>query len=302
MELPKSAAIGLDWDRSGDAFTSPDLGGDDQDHDQYLLFGNQIQDGRIEVDITPLEGTEGYDGRLKKEAGIVFRASSGLEQGYYAGLGGWNGKFFLARIQPGTWQELSKNGRASSLRYDQSYKLAVEFVGSSITVYENSVPVLQVKDELLRTGQWGFRARKTKAIFRNIQVSGSKPRCFVVMPFSSELTFIYGLIKTIVESHGFECIRADEVFVSRPAIDEIRDQIAKADLVIVDFTGKNTNVYYEAGLADAWKKSWIVLSQSASDLTFDVQHIRTIIYTDRMGSDQRFSEELTNALKAIRNP
>src|SRR5688572_20124800 len=33
--------------------------------------------------------------------------------------------------------------------------------------------------------------------------------------------------------------------------------LAGADIVVVDFTNRNPNVYFEAGLADAWKKKWI---------------------------------------------
>jgi hypothetical protein len=39
--------------------------------------------------------------------------------------------------------------------------------------------------------------------------------------------------------------------ISRPVVEDLKALIAQADLVIVDFTGKNPNVYYEAGLADA---------------------------------------------------
>jgi hypothetical protein len=74
------------------------------------------------------------------------------------------------------------------------------------------------------------------------------------MPFSSELSYVYRVIKELVEGNGMTCVRADEVFVAEPAIEEIRRQISQADLVIVDFTGRNPNVYYEAGLADAWNK------------------------------------------------
>jgi hypothetical protein len=49
--------------------------------------------------------------------------------------------------------------------------------------------------------------------------------------------------------------------------------------VIVDFTGKNTNVYYEAGLADAWKTDWIILTRSSAD---DVRHLRPIRYSNTM--------------------
>jgi hypothetical protein len=68
--------------------------------------------------------------------------------------------------------------------------------------------------------------------------------------------------------------------------------LAGADIVVVDFTNRNPNVYFEAGLADAWKKKWIVLAQSTNDLAFDVQHIRTIIYSNKMGADSKLRESL----------
>jgi SAM-dependent methyltransferase len=74
--------------------------------------------------------------------------------------------------------------------------------------------------------------------------------------------------------------------------------LAGADIVVVDFTNRNPNVYFEAGLADAWKKKWIVLAQSTNDLAFDVQHIRTIIYSNKMGADSKLRESLEQALKA----
>ena len=61
-----------------------------------------------------------------------------------------------------------------------------------------------------------------------------------------------------MESYGLKCVRADEVMVSRPVMEDVKQMIAEADLVVVDFTGKNPNVYYEAGLAEAWQKPAIV--------------------------------------------
>jgi hypothetical protein len=130
-----------------------------------------------------------------------------------------------------------------------------------------------------------------------VKLGVTKPLCFVVMPFSSELGFVYKTIQATVEGLGLECVRGDERHVSRPVIDDIRADIARADLVIVDFSGKNSNVYYEAGLADAWKKKWIVLAQVPDDLTFDVKHIRTIFYSDRMGADVKFRVDLERAVR-----
>ncbi len=80
-------------------------------------------------------------------------------------------------------------------------------------------------------------------------------------------------------------------------MEDVKNKISGADLVVVDFTNRNPNVYFEAGLADAWKKKWIVLAQSMNDLAFDVQHIRTIIYSNKMGADSRLRENLEQALK-----
>jgi hypothetical protein len=199
-------------------------------------------------------------------------------------------------MNPTSWQVLASIGRSSSIAYGKTYHLKVDFVGSQIRLYENGVPLLSAVDESYSSGQFGLRTQKTNARFGNLKIGVSKPLCFVVMPFSSELAFVYRTIQATLEGLGFQCVRGDERFISRPVIDDIREDIARADLVIVDFSGKNPNVYYEAGLADAWKKKWIVLAQVQDDLTFDVKHIRTIFYSDRMGADVKFREDLERAV------
>ncbi|MGH9720149.1 MAG: hypothetical protein ACRD8O_08050 [Bryobacteraceae bacterium] len=49
--------------------------------------------------------------------------------------------------------------------------------------------------------------------------------------------------------------------------------------------------------SDAWKKKWIILAQSEEDLSFDVRHIRTILYSNRMGAGQKLRADLTNAIR-----
>jgi hypothetical protein len=127
----------------------------------------------------------------------------------------------------------------------------------------------------------------------------AKPKAFVIMPFTSELNFVHRVIEQTVESYDIDCVRADGIAVSRPIMDDVKSQIAEADLVIVDFTGRNPNVYYEAGLADAWKKDWIVIAQSSDDMTFDVHHIRSIRYSNTMGADQQLEGDLRKALGAL---
>jgi nucleoside 2-deoxyribosyltransferase len=124
-----------------------------------------------------------------------------------------------------------------------------------------------------------------------------KPRCFVIMPFAAEMDSVYRIIKETVEQHGVECKRADERYLSEPILDEVKAQIDSADLVIVDFTGQNSNVYFEAGMANALTKKWIILAQSKKDLAFDVKHIRAIMYLDKMGYEQKFRDDLHHAIE-----
>ena len=234
----------------------------------------------------------GGDRGLSLEAAIVFRYS-GPESYYYVGLGAFRTKFFVVRVLGGPfYQLLNWVGQRTAIRVNKTYRLKVEFTGSQITLYDNDVRQMQVIDEMYKTGQWGLRTYASSARFENIRVTRAQPTCFVVMPFASELSYVYRIIKQSVEKYGLRCERSDEVFVSKPVVDDLKGKIAEADLVIVDFTGKNPNVYYEAGLADAWKKNWIILAQSSDDMTFDVRHIRSIRYSNMMGADIQLTHHL----------
>jgi hypothetical protein len=181
----------------------------------------------------------------------------------------------------------------------KAYRLRVTFNGGQIVLYENDVQQLMLRDDSFSLGQVGLRTYRTHARFENVRVRREVPTCFLIMPFATELDFVHGVISEVVASFGIRCIRADEVYLSRPVMDDVKQMIAGADLVIVDFTGRNPNVYYEAGLADAWRKDWIVLSQSSEDMTFDVRHIRSIRYSNTMGADVRLRGELCQALHAL---
>jgi hypothetical protein len=132
-----------------------------------------------------------------------------------------------------------------------------------------------------------------------VQAVKEKPKAFLIMPFKSEFDFVHEVIKGSTRNFGIDCVRADERAISRPVMEDVKVRVAEADLVIVDFTNQNPNVYYEAGLADAMKKDWIILVQSTDDLAFDVRHIRCIQYSNVMGADQKLRTNLETALEAL---
>lgn len=279
------------------SFESPEI--QTERPEQVLMFAPRLRNGSVSADITPLKAGRSPRESLSLEATLVFRYGSPAGY-YYAGTSGFDTKFFVAKALPGPYY-LARGyvGLSSSVLPGRTYRLRVEFSGSRIALFENDVQQFVVLDESYADGQVGLRTFRTQARFDNVTIRPAKPRCFVIMPFTSELGFVYGVMKEVVESYGIECVRADEVYLSRPVMDDVKTRIAEADLVIVDFTGRNPNVYYEAGLADAFKKDWIVLAQSSDDMTFDVRHIRSIRYSNTMGADLQLRKDLHQALHGL---
>ena len=296
--LERHAVLEDDWKVDQEAFESPLV---KQRLGQTLLFGERLRNGSISADITILESDQRRTvGVPAMEATLVFRYSA-PDAYYYAGTGAFDSKFFIGKVVPGPiWQAKRWVGQSSSIRKGKPYRLRIDFAGSQITLYENDVQQLVVVDEDYQTGQCGFAAWQTRARFENVQLQKAKPRAFVIMPFTPGLDFVHEVIEKTIIRYGIDCVRADQIALSRPVMEDVKSKIAEADLVIVDFSGKNPNVYYEAGLADAWKKDWIVLAQSTEDLTFDVQHIRCIKYSNTMGADVKLREALEKALSALK--
>jgi len=295
----KYSMLNDDWEVSADGtrFESPALS--DVHDEQWLLFSDRFRNGSVEADVTLIDANTTRNGLVSMEADLVFRYN-GPDGVYYAGTSGFDTKFFLAKALPGPYYQLREYiGRRSAVKKGKTYRLRVTFNGGQIVLYENDVQQLLLRDDSFALGQVGLRTFRTRARFDNVVVRREVPTCFLIMPFATELDFVHRVIADVVSSFGIHCIRADEVYLSRPVMEDVKQMIAGADLVICDFTGRNPNVYYEAGLADAWRKDWIVLSQTSEDMTFDVRHIRSIRYSNTMGADIRLRDELAQALRAL---
>ncbi len=103
------------------------------------------------------------------------------------------------------------------------------------------------------------------------------------MPFEKEFDDVYQLgIKEACKEAGAYCERVDEQLFHESILDRIYNQISKADVVIADMTGRNPNVFYEAGYAHALGKKVILVTQNSEDIPFDLKHYPHIIYQGRI--------------------
>lgn len=126
---------------------------------------------------------------------------------------------------------------------------------------------------------------------------------FVLMPFSDEFDDIYKFgIKETAKNIGIKAERVDEQLYSEGMLSRIYSQIDQADLIITDMTGRNPNVFYEVGYAHAKNKLCLHLTQDTTDIPFDLQHQRHIVYSGSIESlRNQLAENLEWAKKEIEN-
>ncbi len=68
------------------------------------------------------------------------------------------------------------------------------------------------------------------------------------------------------------------MFKTGKIVDQIWLGIHSAKVLVAELTGRNSNVFYELGLAHALQKPVVLVSSNEDDVPFDVQHIRVIYY------------------------
>jgi hypothetical protein len=118
-----------------------------------------------------------------------------------------------------------------------------------------------------------------------------KPFVFVLMPFAPEFDDAYKLaIRPAAEAAGAYCERIDEQIFADNILARLYNQIAKADLLVADMTGRNANVFYEAGYAHALAKTVVLVTRREDDIPFDLKHYPHIIYGNSLAT---LKEELS---------
>ena len=101
------------------------------------------------------------------------------------------------------------------------------------------------------------------------------------MPFAASSHFFYRYLKEHIEQHhDLECHRVDDVpHFTQAIIEQIKDEIRAADVIIADISGGNPNVFYELGLAHAQEKfTLLVTHDEYSKLPFDIESFRVLSY------------------------
>lgn len=121
----------------------------------------------------------------------------------------------------------------------------------------------------------------------------------LMMPFSAEFDGIYQSIKTATDGAGYECRRASDFWLNDHIMQDIIELICTSQVVICDLSGKNPNVFYEAGIAHTLGKQVILVAQSMDDVPFDLRPLRCITYHPNEQGLGDLAEAVVGRLRAI---
>ena len=121
----------------------------------------------------------------------------------------------------------------------------------------------------------------------------------VMMPFDASFTPVYESLRATVARVGLRCRRADEIWENPSIIQDIVSLIDKSRVVVCDCTGRNPNVFYEIGIAHTLGREVILITQNASDIPFDLRHLRYVAYLNNTEGLETLSIALEARFNAL---
>lgn len=122
----------------------------------------------------------------------------------------------------------------------------------------------------------------------------------VMMPFGREFDPTHDAIKRACSANALRCLRGDDIWEESTIVQDIFNLVFRAQVVIVDFTGKNPNVMYETGIAHTLGKHVIPITQSLADVPFDMTHHRALKYLPNAEGMVALERGLASKLKQFR--
>lgn len=114
----------------------------------------------------------------------------------------------------------------------------------------------------------------------------------VMMPFDGSFNAVYEAIKNAAGRTMLHCLRVDDIWEHSTIIQDIFNLIFRSHIVVCDLTGRNPNVFYEAGIAHTLGKHVVPITQNPDDVPFDLRHHRYIRYLNNKEGHASLDAEL----------
>lgn len=218
-------------------------------------------------------------------------------------------------LQEGTGNEVAYVGQinrarlvGTDLSFEYAFDADVPPLQNSV-IYANRMALDMPQDFEFSRNHWAVKdVDLYRFLLRNVRPRRQRPTVFQIaeheniepalasamMPFDAGFDEVYASIRNAADGAGLRCRRADDIWENAAIIQDVVGLIDRSRVVVCDCTGRNPNVFYEAGIAHTLGREVILITQNEQDIPFDLRHLRYIRYLNN--AEGRAA--LTNALQA----
>ncbi|MEW2652093.1 hypothetical protein [Staphylococcus aureus] len=131
-------------------------------------------------------------------------------------------------------------------------------------------------------------------------------KCFIACPIGTDDSkvrrnsdfLLQSIIKPALES-DFEIQRSDLISSTNKITDEIIGGLTNSELVIVDLSTHNPNLFYELGYRHALERPTITMINKDENIPFDVSAYRTIYYSELYADVVNAKDQLKETIKTF---
>jgi hypothetical protein len=290
-----AAATGL-WNFEGDQAHYLGPAGDSPQSYGLALTDRDLTDGSVQVRIKLSS--------LEVSAGVVLGFQSERSRYIVAQLGAYDRAYTLTEFVPGLgWRGIEMVGLAKNLESGREYKVELRKIGQEIKMTVDGVRVIEsILAQPLSGHQLGLLAfGPARVDFSTLSVHAANPRVFVAMQFGQPFDTLYRevIYPLVNDQLRLSVVRMDEVAGPGIVFEDMKRQLAEAQIVIAEITAPNQNVFYELGYAHALNKPTILMAQRGKELPFDIRSYRVIFYDDSIGGKPALERSLRRHLEAI---
>ncbi|WP_019592601.1 hypothetical protein [Thioalkalivibrio sp. ALRh] len=181
-------------------------------------------------------------------------------------------------------------------------------------LYENRAELDMPHDFEFSRNHWALKdVDLYRFLLRHIRPRRQRPTVFqipeherieptlasVMMPFDAEFTGVYDSIRQAAEGAGLRCRRADDIWENAAIIQDVVSLIDRSRIVICDCTGRNPNVFYEAGIAHTLGRDVILITQNKHDIPFDLRHLRYVPYLNNAEGRASLAQALQSRMQTL---
>lgn len=125
------------------------------------------------------------------------------------------------------------------------------------------------------------------------QAQQQSKSCFVIMPISDAEGYDPGhfdrvynyIIKPACEKAGYVPNRADKSNKANYIVIDILRQIINSDMAICDLSSRNSNVFFELGLRQAFNLKTVLIKDTQTPRSFDISGLRCLDYDEKLRVD-----------------